>query len=272
MKGILYILLLYCLPVTSQGLIFNATAFDKRSQLEISRSDKVEERASLLDYAPSVLSQKGATCVAISIANARTILLAKLLNITNKRDITKFRFSPYWVYMRNKEEGDLDCSKGLDIEKTLNDLECNGIISAMNFEFPNFYPFTDVSMCNEDVLLIKDVMQEAKKYVVSDVYGIHGLEGIKVSLTKGMPVIVGMITPESFINAYSKDIWSPTESDISGSSFSHAMVIVGYDDNMYGGAVQIMNSWGGSWGNLGFIWIHYDDLLAYTLGAYAMKD
>ena len=32
----------------------------------------------------------------------------------------------------------------------------------------------------------------------------------------------------------------------------HAMVVVGYDDDKYGGAFEILNSWGTYWGNKGF--------------------
>jgi hypothetical protein len=41
---------------------------------------------------------------------------------------------------------------------------------------------------------------------------------------------------------------------------SHAMCIVGYDDTKFGGAFEIVNSWGDNWANSGFIWIRYDDL------------
>lgn len=40
----------------------------------------------------------------------------------------------------------------------------------------------------------------------------------------------------------------------------HGMCIVGYDDTKFGGAFEIVNSWGVDWANGGFIWIRYDDL------------
>ena len=33
----------------------------------------------------------------------------------------------------------------------------------------------------------------------------------------------------------------------------HAMTIIGYDDNKYGGAFEVMNSWGEAFGNKGFV-------------------
>lgn len=39
----------------------------------------------------------------------------------------------------------------------------------------------------------------------------------------------------------------------------HAMCIIGYDDKKFGGAFEIVNSWGDDWGNGGYIWITYRD-------------
>jgi len=272
MKVLTMFLFIIITPGYSQGLLFNEVAFNKRTKLEILRSDKVEIRASIKDYCPYVLFQRGATCVALSIANARTILFAKEKSIRNQSDISALRFSPYWVYVRNREEGDVDCSKGLDIERALDDMKSNGLIGVEDFEYPKYYPFTEVTMCGQDMVISEEMRLEARNYTVSGVYGIHSLDGIKVSLSKGAPVIVGMVTPESLINAFGEVVWLPKESDLGGSSFLHAMVIVGYDDNMYNGSVQIMNSWGENWGKEGFIWIRYEDLLKYTLGAYVLED
>jgi C1A family cysteine protease len=39
----------------------------------------------------------------------------------------------------------------------------------------------------------------------------------------------------------------------------HAICIIGYDNNRYGGAFEIVNSWGSEWGNDGYLWIKYSD-------------
>jgi C1A family cysteine protease len=74
-----------------------------------------------------------------------------------------------------------------------------------------------------------------------------------------------MNTPSSFHNA--KDLWQPTESP-NVSYNGHAMCVVGYDDNKYGGAFEIQNSWGTDWGNDGYIWINYNDFAAFVKAAY----
>ena len=40
----------------------------------------------------------------------------------------------------------------------------------------------------------------------------------------------------------------------------HGMCIIGYDDEKFGGAFEIVNSWDKHWANNGFIWIKYADL------------
>lgn len=57
-----------------------------------------------------------------------------------------------------------------------------------------------------------------------------------------------------------------------GKGASHAMVIVGYDKNKYGGAFKIMNSWGDQWGDGGFFWVSYEAAELTFLEAYRMID
>lgn len=51
---------------------------------------------------------------------------------------------------------------------------------------------------------------------------------------------------------------------------SRMACIIGYDDNQYGGAFEVVNSWGKEWGNEGFLWIRYDDFVKYTRYGYEM--
>ena len=41
----------------------------------------------------------------------------------------------------------------------------------------------------------------------------------------------------------------------------HAMVVIAYDDDKFGGSFQILNSWGSDWGDDGKVWVPYRDLL-----------
>jgi len=78
-----------------------------------------------------------------------------------------------------------------------------------------------------------------------------------------------MNTPGSFQLA--EEVWRPTESPYRVYG-GHAMCVVGYDDNKYGGAFEIQNSWGTDWGNEGYIWITYSDFAKFVDEAYEIID
>jgi hypothetical protein len=64
-----------------------------------------------------------------------------------------------------------------------------------------------------------------------------------------------------------KDLWQPSERSIEGYG-GHAMCVVGYDDQKYGGAFEVQNSWGNDWGNGGFFWVRYVDCAIWGIQGY----
>lgn len=91
----------------------------------------------------------------------------------------------------------------------------------------------------------------------------------KKSLSEGNPVVISMICPNSF-HYPTGDVWIPKEKpneNPSNPHGRHAMCVVGYDDNKHGGAFEIQNSWGSSWGNGGYIWVKYKDFADFVYQA-----
>jgi hypothetical protein len=84
---------------------------------------------------------------------------------------------------------------------------------------------------------------------------------IKKALHANHPVIIGMITPPSFQLA--KEFWQAREQPDTTMS-AQALCIVGYDDENFGGAVEVVNQWGIHWGNKGYTWIRYEDLSRFA--------
>jgi hypothetical protein len=78
-----------------------------------------------------------------------------------------------------------------------------------------------------------------------------------------------MNCPDSFFVA--RDVWRPWENS-SVNHGGHSMCVVGYDDTRYGGAFEVQNSWGETWGNGGYIWIPYDVFAAFTREAYGLSE
>lgn len=275
MKKIILVafLIIFIVIAKAQGLIFDSTAFSQREQIEETRAE-LPLSASLKMYTPLLYPQVNSTCVAHSFANARTILFAKQLNWTDKNKITRLSFSPYYIYYRNKDAGDIECKVGLNIESAAKDVLNNGIAPIVEVEYPNYYPFSDKALCIENngisypPSMAKDV-EVAKKYKIDMIYRVSSVTGLKTALASGMPVILCMYAPESF-NKLRGDIWIPQASDKIERKNGHALIAIGYDENKYGGAIEIMNSWGDTWGNKGFTWVKYKDYLKWFVGGYAL--
>lgn len=266
-------LLFFIFSVKAQGLIFDSTAFSQREQIEETRAE-LPSSASLKMYTPLLYPQVNSTCVAHSFANARTILYAKQLNYTDKNKITSLSFSPFFIYYRNKDIGDIDCKVGLNIEFAARDVLNNGIAPLVEVEYPNYYPFTVNALCLENKgtsyppSMATD-LAVAQKYKVDMIYRVASITGLKTALAAGMPVILCLFAPESF-NKLKGNIWIPQPLDKIEKKNGHALVAVGYDDDKYGGAIELMNSWGDTWGNKGFTWIKYNDYLKWFVGGYAL--
>ena len=268
------IILLFCIENTkAQGLIFDTKQFSKREKIEQTRAE-MPDSASLKKYTPLLYPQIGSTCVAISFANARTILYAKKLNWTDKQKITTLSFSPYFIYYRNKEEGDLGCEKGLNIETAAKDVIKNGIAPIVDVEYPDFYPFSETALCIDNngtsyPPAMSNDLTVAQNFKVEAIYSVSSIAEIKTALSNGMPVILCLYMPASF-KKVKGDVWIPQATDKNDKLKGHALIAVGYDENKYGGAIELMNSWGETWGDKGFTWVKYKDYLKWFLGGYAL--
>ena len=259
------------LNITAQGLLLDVEISEDHDKIQRSRADRVPKIASLKEYTPYVMMQQNSTCVAYSVATARTILFARNNDIKSKDTITALFYSPHWVYYLNKDQYDTSCSQGLNLDKTLKHILGNGIPRMAYVEYPLYYPFTEDVLCGQYPPSINDDIKDAESQMVDEVYLLENLEDVKIAISRGMPVVFGMGIPNTFENVFGQDVWLPDETTKAIDRYGHAMVIVGYNDYKYGGAVQIMNSWGEDWGNNGFIWIKYDDLLDYiTKYVYAL--
>ena len=257
----------------SQGLIFDSAQFASRTSVRITRG-ALPKVYSLKKYTPIVYPQVGATCVAQSFATARTILEAKNLGWTDKQKITGLYFSPYYIYYRNKFEGDVNCNSGLNVEDAAKDVLKNGFAPLANVEYPNYYPFTKEALCIEKngtdyPPSMQEDESEATKYKIDEIYTVTTLQQLKTALSKGMPIAVILFPPPSFSNVKT-DLWTPLLTEnMNRNTMAHAVLAIGYDDTKYGGCIEIMNSWGDTWGNKGFVSIKYKDYAKFFVGGYA---
>jgi hypothetical protein len=196
---------------------------------------------------------------------ARTISESVALNRRNSSDTTQNAFSPVYVY-RNIRPDDPDCQEGAAIFWALDLMKDSGAVRMIDIERTVDFPRVDLSNYNE-----------SRRYPIADYVTIFSQEerskpglvarAVKKSLAEGKPVIIGMNTPYSFMEA--DKVWRPRENPDYYYG-GHALCVVGYDDEQAGGAFEILNSWGGEWGNGGYIWIPYGTFVDFVLEGYEM--
>ncbi|HUU84252.1 MAG TPA: C1 family peptidase [Phycisphaerae bacterium] len=90
---------------------------------------------------------------------------------------------------------------------------------------------------------------------------------IQSYLNEDIPVVVVLKIGEAFFGLGPGDVYATVETD----GFAHAMLAVGYDNNVgNAGAIKIMNSWGTEWGDGGFAFVSYNTWEQSNVEAYVV--
>ena len=100
--------------------------------------------------------------------------------------------------------------------------------------------------------------QEAANFRIRSWGTLRTVTDVKAQLANRRPVVVGInVFPSLSRLSGSNSVYT----DYSGASEGgHAVTIVGYDDDRFGGAFKIINSWGTRFGDGGFFWLPYSAL------------
>lgn len=228
----------------------------------------IPRRHSLMQYCPEVKSQGiYSTCTSWATAYAaRTIAEAVKNDWTDKKTITREAFSPLFVYAQIKDRQrypyDNNCQQGTHIYKALELMKGKGV--------PKFSDFG--VLCADQVH--PDLFRSAALFKIDDFFTLFSINchdenekilKVKKSLSEDCPVVIAMHLPESFRQA--GNLWDGSDINPAKHGY-HAMCVIGYDDDRAGGSFQIMNSWGLSWGENGFVWVRYQDFAKYVDQAY----
>ncbi len=112
---------------------------------------------------------------------------------------------------------------------------------------------------------------EAAKFKAASWRRVNDTSQIKAALANRKPVVGGVSVYEQLMNLSGADsVYNTASGNRQG---GHAITIVGYDDDKYGGAFKIINSWSQNWGDSGFFWMPYSFASSGVLSeAYVLDD
>ncbi|MEL6253378.1 MAG: C1 family peptidase [Bacteroidota bacterium] len=252
------------------GLLFDDESYYQvpyaKDYLSTLTQSKLASSVSLKPYAPDPKDQGSYNnCVGWASAYAaRSIMEARKQGWTNREKINKNAFAPGFIYKLIAPKQ--SCYEPTSIEHALQVMQKTGAAKFSAVE----------QICPKS--LSRVAYASASRYKIADYQRLfyykepaqQKVMAIKKSLADGMPVIVGMRCTPSFEHADGYDVWKVRESRNTRNYYGHAMCIVAFDDHKYGGAFQIMNSWGKRWGNKGFIWVRYSDFTNFVKYAFIM--
>lgn len=243
-----------------------------KARLTTGNYRSVDSRASLEKYSPSPQSQGlYGTCTSWAAGYcARTILEAQRYGWTDKTKINANAFSQGFAYRISSNKD--DCN-GAYISECLKKMRDVGIVKQ------NSYP----EDCPQSPIT-RDLYTEATPYKIKGFATLWNsnqpanakqkVQLLKKSVGEGHPVIIAMYIPMSF--CYNRgEVWARKSTDVANDNQGHqhnrhAMCLIGYDDEKFGGAFRIQNSWGPTWGDKGYLWVRYADAAEFIYQAVEM--
>ena len=166
-------------------------------------------------------------------------------------------FSPAWVY--NQINGGQD--QGSRIDHALQLIVDKGAATwqAMPYRDSDF--LTQPSQA---------ALTDAATYKAASYRRINGIQQFKAALANKQPIVIGIEVYDSFSRLSGSDsVYNTLSGEHQG---GHAITVVGYDDNRFGGAFKVINSWGVSWGDKGFFWLPYTMVSKVVVQSYVLTD
>lgn len=242
------------------------------------RGSSLPSSTSIKGYAPAIGDQgMYGTCVGWATAYAGMTILENIAldrpgDSTNMEDC----FSPQFIYDVSRFPWDTACSEGLYTHEALENLKTIGIAKISEYD----YVCRDVieeygiertyEIATSSNNSIGEFLSEVASRKLEGFIPLHGanlVDNVKYYLSQQKPVVVAVEMYSSITHSMLTDVWS---GEIDYWPGGHALCVVGYDDNKYGGAFEILNSWGDDWGNDGYIWFRYTDFAKAVDKAYAL--
>lgn len=219
--------------------------------------------ASLKTYAPTPGNQgMYATCAGWSTAYGGRTILEAIGKDWSQAKIDSNTFSPSFIY--NQIRHSTGCNEGTSLVDALDVLKKQGGEKLEDFGYDcsrTIKPIDRVKAANYKIIEYREIATSST---------LHKERYVKKSLAENRPVVIAFDCPYSFDRT--RELWLPDSLDFKIWNRGHAMTVIAYDDNKFGGAFQLLNSWGTRWGDHGLAWIRYSDFDFFCKYAFELID
>lgn len=235
--------------------------------------ENLPKAVSLKKYVPKIGDQGDhGTCVGWSSTYClATMEYAIQRGVTNKVELEYSVYDPYYTYLSIVDaESYNSCGDGTYVEDACELLKEKGAKRKL----------MDQLACGDDLaghVADNSVLEFTEFHRLYSWYDDmeENVEAVCQSLADNHPVVIGAYLPSSFFDIGDDGRFKPTkyqqENPVGTAVGGHAMCIVGYDDDKFGGCFTVVNSWGDEWGDNGFLYITYDDYQAFGQSAYSFE-
>ncbi len=226
---------------------------------------EIPNAISLEPFVPKVRSQgdsenSGGWAVGYYFASTEWAMIS---NQSNKAVATAFAYDPWFLNQASSLDGD-GCSGEVYLSDLCQNLVDNGA-KRLNIEPSDCHPTATFDK-SHSLLDFQEVMRLTRQ----DGPDSNNILSVKYALANYHAVVFSMNVPESFEYVARDGMFRPSqaERDRTTPTNAHALTIVGFDDDLFGGAFRVVNSWGTEWGDEGYCWISYEDFNRFQQAAY----
>lgn len=220
--------------------------------LNLSSVTNLPSSVDLSSHFPPVFNQQNyGTGVAISVAYyLRTYLYGVENNLSTLDLMNDYnQFSPKDLFLAIPASMKGANCNGTYFKAAFDVLKNRGVAKLSTAPYNNLSNCTAIPPANWDT--------EASNFKIQNYFRINlDKISLKKYLAQGRPIVVGIKVGDELINANNSNVLSSQTFNITGNNTFHSLVVCGYDDSKgANGAFRVINSWGISWGDNGYLWI-----------------